>query len=1059
MDDLGFVPVEASPQAPANVSFPDLEVLPQRAPATVDDLGFKPIEAPAPAPAQAAAADDLGFQPVEGPAKETELEEKYGTDYQMAVGLAEKFAKGLIPAPAVSAFERAIGVSPEEMKGREEYLGTAGTAAEMAGFAAGMFLPFGYAKLLGKVGAAAVRGVGLAEKAGEAAKFATLGEKVARGVVSQVPEMAAFGALNELDKYIMNKPQTASSVMADIGLNAVLGGAFGAAMPLIGEGIKTTAGPALEGAKNALFRRTRALDDGHVVSPIMRKMLRWYGGVPEEVIDSYIAERQKVLAMPEFTEIHEAMGESLTKTYENLAEKKINTAQAKGEFKAAVTNAVKELKAKIKDTGVSIDAAEEMLQEQVLRIQKELEHEVVENISPDIYRAKERLQTSRNTLSAGARKILDETPGATDLKPFLARLDEMIQERIAATDMDAARPLQDYRKTLVKLYGDALPYNKSKDVIQTLQGKAKYNKFQTEKLNAPTRFFQELAGILNDQVKAEVPAYAAEMVPTAEAAALLKALDPIKEISDVQKIALSLKSPKTYAKWMPMLEQLEQQTGMNFTEQLKKYISPEYLKTLEEALPQKAKLNKLLQLEESLKDPATLEAIQKSMKLGEEARALKTAQTMQQMAEEKVEALGRITPQNIESVMKKAMAGNETAIQRLRNIGVVAIPNVGLMSLPEVLRLIKVRESFEKGAVNGSRNVQLFSRLGKGLGTIVGGTLGAVGLPEHGWFGALGAAAVGEKIGALIGGAADYEGPAWVKWYLDKKLDKAGDIAKIIGTRDPEDLKTAFIQVIGKDKEWTKRIDAYSLKSTTEFIQKQKKGQKLIKDGSKYILLPGKVLPKEFLPDPDKAKETEEKAKELEGKPQKITELTRGLESMPEYSAQLMLDVGRLVTMINKYKPQPVPGAFFDKPIEPNAEEKRLYQTGLEFAENPLSIYSKIKSNTLTPRQVEMFQALHPEIYGQMKKDLMESMIEHGAEGKKIPFQLRQTLSLFMGMELDSGVAPRNIMAAQNAHAARKAQMQNMMGAASASKTKALAKTANNYETPEQARESRQRQG
>lgn len=1058
MDDLGFKPIEQSEVPAQKQSFPPLEVLPQRAIASAEeDLGFQPIvkeeETVSHAPPEVRGDEELGFKPVGST-------EKYASEGQIALGLAEKFAKGVLPSPVVTGVERALGVSPEEMKGREEYLGGYGTAAEMAGFVAGAFVPFGYAKLLSKVGGAALKGAGMA---GEAA---TLGEKVARGVVSQVPEMAAFGAINEIDKYLMQKPQTASSVIAGVTLNAVLGGAFGAGVPVVAAGLsKIPLGPLggkLAEILNGFLRRTRAIGDGYEIAPLTRRILKIFGHVPEETQDAYIKERQQVLAMPEYMEVHEIMSEKLTSIYERLATAKLSVKEAAKEFKEAVNKTTDSIIAQGKDAKTAREAAEDMLAEQVIRIQKELEQEVVDSAAPRIMEALEALQTSRNELSAGARQVLENTPGATSLTPFLQAIDEMIANRRAATDTFVAETLQKYRKDLVAQYPTEIPYNKVKDVLQTIGRKGKWAKFQTEELNAPSRYFESLFRVLDRQVKEEVPAYAQEMLPTAEAAELFNNFKNIKGLPDIQKLALNLTNKANYVKWMPLLRQVEAQTGISFVDQLEKYINPEHLAKLEQALPETAKISRLRDLEESLKLLVSGKVPLKAMEEGIEAAGLKAARQEEIMAEAAVAGLKGVRPSNIDAVMKRAMKGNRVAIKQLENLGYMAIPigeTVKVFSIPEVLRLLKIRESFEKGAKNGTRNIFAYSNVGRAAGAGLGAITGFFGIPEHSLLGAGSLTIAGERLGNLAGAAADFEAPSWVKWFLDKQLDKYGEWSTMIGEKTPDNAKSTFIHIFGEQLEMFKNADPRKIKATAEFIEKQRTGEKLIEDGAKMILLPGKVLPKEFLPDPKKAKETDEKAKEFETNPLKVSSLTDGISFLPEYSAQLTTDVMRIVGLINQYRPKPQQMGVFDKPIEPSNEDKRMFQVGLEFADQPLSIYSKIKNASLLPQDVMMFQALHPEMHQEMKKQVLSALLENQEKNKKIPYRVRQSLSLFLGMDLDGSTAPQNIQAAQAVFAQQKMQMQGAVQGAPASKTKALAKTSQNYETPEQASEFRRRQG
>ncbi len=184
------------------------------------------------------------------PKQVTEYE--YGGAGQQAIAFAEGLARGALSAPVATGIEKALGVDPEAILGRDE-AGMAGSAGEIAGFVAPLVLTGG-AWAAEKLGAEAV-GAGLKGAAQVAAKaplplLATkLGQIVPEGskFISRVPlnfargaiEGAVFGVSDQLGEAMLNAPdQTAQSALAAVGLSALVNGAFGAAFGAVGDGYK-----------------------------------------------------------------------------------------------------------------------------------------------------------------------------------------------------------------------------------------------------------------------------------------------------------------------------------------------------------------------------------------------------------------------------------------------------------------------------------------------------------------------------------------------------------------------------------------------------------------------------------------------------------------------------------------------------------------------------------------------------------------------------------------------------------------------------------------------------
>lgn len=144
-----------------------------------------------------------------------ERKQTYDTPAQQAIAGLEGFGQGVL-GPLAPMAERALGVSPEAIKAREEFHPTTHTIGELAGFGAGMLTGTGEAALLEKAGVGAAKLVGEGRIAQMAAKMAT--------------EMAVMQAGDEVTKYVLDAPVSVGNSLADIGLSGLIGGVTGGAL-------------------------------------------------------------------------------------------------------------------------------------------------------------------------------------------------------------------------------------------------------------------------------------------------------------------------------------------------------------------------------------------------------------------------------------------------------------------------------------------------------------------------------------------------------------------------------------------------------------------------------------------------------------------------------------------------------------------------------------------------------------------------------------------------------------------------------------------------------------
>lgn len=192
---------------------------PETAQQPTQPQGFDP-EAYAQSTSQAATAEPTEFNPEEYIGQKNQ--EQYGTGEQQIKAGLEGALRGVVSAPIASAAEKALGVDPEAILGRQEANPWTAGIGEAAGFAGSSFIPVvGQAGLIGKLGNAAVHG----------AEIAGVGSKLAQGAIRLGSEMAVLGGLDQTSRMILDDPeQSATSALKNIGLSAALGGLTGGAL-------------------------------------------------------------------------------------------------------------------------------------------------------------------------------------------------------------------------------------------------------------------------------------------------------------------------------------------------------------------------------------------------------------------------------------------------------------------------------------------------------------------------------------------------------------------------------------------------------------------------------------------------------------------------------------------------------------------------------------------------------------------------------------------------------------------------------------------------------------
>jgi hypothetical protein len=138
---------------------------------------------------------------------------------------------------------------------------------------------------------------------------------------------------------------------------------------------------------------------------------------------------------------------------------------------------------------------------------------------------------------------------------------------------------------------------------------------------------------------------------------------------------------------------------------------------------------------------------------------------------------------------------------------------------------------------------------------------------------------------------------------------------------------------------------------------------------------------------------------------------------MPNHAQALSQTTMNAVNYLNAQRPQPKKMGPLDSPIKPSVMQEKAYQRTLAIAQQPLMALKFLQEGKLQPQDVVTLKSLYPNFYNKMAEQLTSAMTDHLDKGEKIPYDLRQGLSMFLGQPMDSTMSPQGIMAAQSAFA------------------------------------------
>lgn len=119
------------------------------------------------------------------------------------------------------------------------------------------------------------------------------------------------------------------------------------------------------------------------------------------------------------------------------------------------------------------------------------------------------------------------------------------------------------------------------------------------------------------------------------------------------------------------------------------------------------------------------------------------------------------------------------------------------------------------------------------------------------------------------------------------------------------------------------------------------------------------------------------------------------------------------VLFLDSKIPRPPANFMLSRPWQPSMGAKQKFMKYFDTVNDPVSILGSIKTGMLSAEQLEAVHATHPELYNEMRTQVMSEM--DGQKAQKLPYAVKLSLAKFLGQPLDSTMLPSVIMSNQMA--------------------------------------------
>lgn len=863
---------------------------------------------------------------------EAEREGVYSEPSQAALAAIEGVGRGVVPFGLSTALETAVGVSPEDIRAREQYNPLTSGVSEGVGFVGGLFVPGGAAKIAEKVGRGATKAVGLG--AGLASKSGLI-QKMGAQAVNQAVQGAFLQSGLEAHRFFAQDPTlSVASAITNVGGVGLLSGALGS--------VGTAA----------------------VESPAAKKAMDYLRGVKGQVRTKAGVEAIRKKAKDLGLELPEAVQGALAEAEGGTAEVLKQSATKSGtQFRQELSSAEDDIVKSIASSLGYDEGASSVASLSEYEMGQKARSTLIEDLA-ERYRP----------VQEGYEKV-QERFSKTNVLPSEK---DYIVSQIGRIMIEGGHQVDKTAATYQKLRGimKAIPRVNNLDELRRYASSAKQNLKKEGLFDLASqvgRVIQEAEeGIMTTAARKEAP----ELLSTLKASA-----KGYKELmGHVDRLNKRLRVGKYYGpkSFFTKLEEMSPETFLSRSGKLKdadmlsliSEVSPKTSESIRQSLRDRL-LKKGFSAAGATSEKMNSRAFKRSYQsLEPEARNFMFSPEEQQKLASAFELLEAL-PANINP------SGTARTTESLQNRG--------------LLNMWSVLTGFFTGSIEAALMVKpVMQYLGKEI-------------PDAARLAFL------RNLGGA--GSTTAQGFAKVSNFAHNLLQGTQNIDRAVGALGKAGVREAVTASL--------RPKPTELKRLRELVAEQR--------------------------DLDPLRMAERQSESLgEGLENEIGAVTAATT--------------RVVSYLSERKPKERRLSPLDPPLPPNPVEERSYERALEIAQQPLITLQRVQDGTLTAQDVIDLQNMYPELAAMLRDKVMLRAAELGDSKKPIPPRVVQSMSLFLGMPLDSSLKPEFIQSNQLSQQTQQQQPQQApQQTLKVGQIKALEGFSNQYQTPSQAREAHDR--
>jgi hypothetical protein len=134
-----------------------------------------------------------------------------------------------------------------------------------------------------------------------------------------------------------------------------------------------------------------------------------------------------------------------------------------------------------------------------------------------------------------------------------------------------------------------------------------------------------------------------------------------------------------------------------------------------------------------------------------------------------------------------------------------------------------------------------------------------------------------------------------------------------------------------------------------------------------------------------------------------------GMTDVPQLKLAIAMRVQAATQYLHSQIPKdPLAGHQLSgkSPWRPSDQQQATFLRKLEAVNNPVAVIESIPSGTVTPDQIDAIRTVHPEIYAELQKTMMNAIME---AGDKMPYERRLLIGNLLQIPADYALNPKFI--------------------------------------------------